>query len=579
MAGNTLMTLLVSLGLDSGKFQKGIGDAEKQVLSFSQKMTGVGQSMQRIGGMMTLGLTLPIVAFGAASVKSAMESEAAIADLEAVIKSTGGTAGVTSKEVQDLANNMQKLTKFSDEEVISGSAMLLTFTNIGKDVFPDATQATADMAQKFGMDMPQAAITLGKALNDPIAGVTALRRIGVQLTDQQEAQIESFIAVGDIASAQKIILGELTTEIGGVAEAFGKTSGGQMAIFMNKLDNMKEVIGAALIPSLIRFMDAITPMIVAFTNAPPAIQNTVIGLLALLAAAGPLISVLGTLMTVIGAFSTGGALAGVGAAAAAAGAGILAALLPLLPVLALIAAAVALVWLVWKNWDALGTTISQFWFFIKMMLSEVANTAKQLGFLIGLYLYNKIVAVGAVFLKIGNVIMSVFSAIGRAIDWVGVKLNAFAQKLISLRLPSWLKPGSPTPMEIGLLGIADGFTTANKAAMPFLKTMADLGKAISTPQAIPMGAGGNIFKNMGKKMPIPVGAGGNIFENMGKKTPIQVGAGENIFKNMGEKTPIPTGNNGLQPMNIYITNPKKETSEESIKKTMKSLSYMGVIPA
>jgi hypothetical protein len=489
--------------------------------------------MQKIGGAMTLGLTLPIVAFGAASVKSAMESEAAIADLEATIKSTGGTAGVTAKAAQDLANKMQLVTKFSDEEVVSAEAMLLTFTKIGKDVFPDATQATADMAQKFGMDMSQAAITLGKALNDPIAGVTALRRIGVQLTDQQEAQIKSFMAVGDVASAQRIILGELKTEIGGVAEAFGKTSGGQMAIFMNKLDNMKEVIGAALIPSLIRFMDAITPMIVAFTNAPPAIQNTVIALLALLAAAGPVISVIGTLFTIIGSFGAGGALAGVATA-------ITGTLLPALGALftfitavaipaviafavanaawlvplALVAAAIGVIWYAIKHWDTLKTTV------------------QQLGFLIGYVIGGVISQVTVTVKQLGTIFTYVFSAIGRAIDWVVNKVNGFAQKIASLRLPAWLTPGSPTPFELGLLGIASAMTSVQRSTQAMFA-------GSTLPTLSPLSA---------------------------------------VQPSMSGAANSPAGNGGATTI-INITNPKKETSEESIKKTMKSLSYMGVIPA
>jgi hypothetical protein len=489
--------------------------------------------MQKVGGMMTLGLTLPIVAFGASSVKSSMEAENALTDLQAVLKSTGGVAGVTLDELTKNAAALQKLTKFSDEQVMSAQGMLLTFTKIGKDIFPAATEATLDMAEKFGMDASQAAITLGKALNDPIAGVTSLRRIGVQLTDQQEAQIKSFMAVGDIASAQKIIMQELAVEIGGVAKAAGQTTSGQFAQFMNQLDDMKETIGTALIPVLIRFMNAITPMIEAFAAAPPAVQNTIIALVALLAAAGPIISVMGTLITVIGAFGTGGALAGVGTF-------ITATLLPALGALftfitavaipavvaftvanaawliplALVAAAVGVVWFAIKNWDTLKTTIM------------------QLGFLIGVYLKNTFGPVITTIKQLGTIFSWVFQQIGRAIDWVVGKVNGFAQKIASIRLPSWLTPGSPTPFELGLLGISDAMGAVQRSTQAmFTKSSLPTMSPLSTVQPRMSGAA---------------------------NSPAGTNAGNTI---------------------INITNPKKETAEESIKRTMKSLSYMGVIPA
>ena len=158
---NTLMSLLVSIGVDTSEFQKGIEGAEKQVGSFATSMQKTGKSIMKIGAGMTVGLTLPIVAFGVSSVKSAQDAELAIADLEAVLKSTGGAAGVTLKELTKMASALQKVTKFSDEEVMSAQGMLLTFTKIGKDIFPDATMAALDMAEKFGMDASQAAITLG----------------------------------------------------------------------------------------------------------------------------------------------------------------------------------------------------------------------------------------------------------------------------------------------------------------------------------------------------------------------------------------------------------------------------------
>jgi hypothetical protein len=198
-----------------------------------------------------------VAALGAglvSSVAAAMEAQDGLAELEAVIESTGGKAGITAEYAQELASSFQNLTKFSDDTVLAGESMLLTFTNIGQDVFPFATQAMLNMAEKFG-SVDQAAVQLGKALNDPVNGVSALKRIGVSLNETQAEMVTKMMAVGDVAGAQMVILGELETEFGGLAQAAGGTLSGQFEILKNRFGDMQEEIGGALLPVLTLMAD------------------------------------------------------------------------------------------------------------------------------------------------------------------------------------------------------------------------------------------------------------------------------------------------------------------------------------
>lgn len=453
-------------------------------------MKNISGQMKRFGASMTLGVTLPIVAFGASSVNAAMEAESALADLQAVLKSTGGVAGVTLEELLDNAAALQKITKFSDETVMSAQGMLLTFTNIGKDVFPDATMAALDMAEKFGMDASQAAITLGKALNDPISGVTALRRIGVMLTDEQEEQIKSFMAVGDIASAQAIIMKELAVEIGGVAEAAGATNAGKLEQFKNQLDDMKEIVGVALIPVLIRLMEAVTPLIERFAAMTPAQQNMILGFLAFVAIAGPVIGVIGTIITTVsalmpviialGTFITATLIPGLGA--------LFVALSPIIIPLLLIIATVVLVYLAFKNnFGGITTTVQQLWFIIKVVFSNITN------------------AISAVIKKVAEMVAA----------------------FLKVKLPAMLTPGSPTPFEMGLRGISSAMDSLSGRSLPKLQTGLDVTHNVTNAGGQEMSSG-----------------------QAGAK------AGSNII--------------------INIENPKKETSEESVTKALKKLSYLGI---
>lgn len=240
------LEIIITAKDNASKVIKNIGDISKGAFK-----VGLGVAA---GGVVGLGAAF------AGLLKGEMEMEAQMAELNAVIKSTGGVAGITAKEAEDLALAFQRTTRFSDDQVISAESMLLTFTQIGEDVFPLATEATLNLAEKFG-SIDQASTMLGKALNDPIQGVAALRRVGIQLTEQQEEQIKSFMALGDIESAQKVILGELETQFGGLAEAMGDTNQGKITRFKNLLENAAGSMVALVIPVISKLLDKLLGVI------------------------------------------------------------------------------------------------------------------------------------------------------------------------------------------------------------------------------------------------------------------------------------------------------------------------------
>lgn len=169
---------------------------------------------------------------------------------EAVLKSTGGAANVTSGHINDLAQKLSGLAGVDDELVQHSENVLLTFTKVrnetgaGNDVFDQATKAALDMSAALGTDLQGATLQLGKALNDPVKGITALSRAGVSFTAQQKEQIKTLVASGKTLDAQKLILKEFNTEFGGAAEAAADP--------MQKLGvvvkNLEERVGLALLP-------------------------------------------------------------------------------------------------------------------------------------------------------------------------------------------------------------------------------------------------------------------------------------------------------------------------------------------
>ena len=219
----------------------------------SKVLSGVGDSFSKLLKITAVGATVAAgaaVAFGVSAVKSFMESEDAAAQLNATLKSTGGVAGVTAEQADHLASSLQKVTKFSDETILGGENLLLTFTKIGKDIFPQATEVMLDMSTALGQDVKSSAIQLGKALQDPILGVTALRRVGVNFNSAQQEVIKNLVETGRAGEAQALILKELQVEFGGSAKAAGETFAGKLEILKNQFDDVKESIGKTLVEAL-----------------------------------------------------------------------------------------------------------------------------------------------------------------------------------------------------------------------------------------------------------------------------------------------------------------------------------------
>lgn len=169
-----------------------------------------------------------------------IEAERVQAQLEARIKSTGMAARLSLGDLNKMAQALQFKTSFDDESIGEVQALLLTFTKIGRETFPDATEAVLNLSTAMGTDLNSAALQVGKALNDPVQGVTALARAGVQFSKSQKAVIKDLVETGRQAEAQAIILKELETQMGGAAVAARNTLGGALKALENSFDNLLE---------------------------------------------------------------------------------------------------------------------------------------------------------------------------------------------------------------------------------------------------------------------------------------------------------------------------------------------------
>ena len=232
--------------IDSADVDRGTAALKRHAAEVKRNETAT-QRMERqyaktIKQAKALGVALGAVGLALAYgvIRNTIEAEKVQAQLEAALKSTGGAAGQTIKALNEHAAALQAVTTYGDEATNSAQAILLTFTRIQGDTFPKATEAVLDMATALQMDLKSSAIQVGKALNDPILGVTALGRAGVQFSEDQKAMIKTLVETGHTAEAQIIILRELETQFGGSATAARDTLGGALEALKNAFGDLLE---------------------------------------------------------------------------------------------------------------------------------------------------------------------------------------------------------------------------------------------------------------------------------------------------------------------------------------------------
>ena len=229
------------------KTQDAAGGTEKKFLSLAQSLIGpIGVAVALRGAVKAMGTMIT----------ASNEQAIATAKLEAALRATNYAVGLGRSELDQYAREMSRLIGVSDEVVTEAQAILLTFTQISGEVFPDAMKAAADMSALFGGNLQQSIIQLGKALNDPVLGVGALKESGVSFSEGQREMIKSMVEANDVMGAQREILAELNREFGGTAEAIGAVD--SVGRFKTAWSELAEIGGRAINTWLSPTLDLLT---------------------------------------------------------------------------------------------------------------------------------------------------------------------------------------------------------------------------------------------------------------------------------------------------------------------------------
>lgn len=283
--------------LKDKSFGANVKKAQQQVDKLDQKVDEVNKSLSK--GTVAAGIAAAagLAIFVNKSISAFDKQVKAEAQVRQGLETTRGVAQRTFKQLTQQASALQNKTIFGDEEILKDvTSQLLTFTSISGTQFDRTQKAALDLATRLDGDLKSASIQLGKALNDPAKGMSALSRSGITFTNEQIDVIKKLQKTNQLAKAQDLILNELEKQYGGSAEAAAKAGKGGVTQLLNRLGDIQELIGKALMPIINSFASVIG-VLTSFVEQNAQTFETVVQIL------GVAVAVIGTLIAAMQAWA------------------------------------------------------------------------------------------------------------------------------------------------------------------------------------------------------------------------------------------------------------------------------------
>lgn len=196
-------------------------------------------------------------ALAIAAIHAYKEQEEATNSLNQSLINQGIYTKSLSKSYQDIASELQKVTTYGDEAIISAQAQIQRY--IGQEkVTKELTKATLDFATAMGMDLASAANVVGKSVG---SNTNMLARYGIQIDENTTKSVK-------LAEVTQ----QLSMRFGGQAEAQAQGLG-SLKMMTNAMGEVLETIGARLAPVVIYAAKSISEFAFELANNQLAIQN------------------------------------------------------------------------------------------------------------------------------------------------------------------------------------------------------------------------------------------------------------------------------------------------------------------
>lgn len=223
---------------DFKKVNKELQKMDKEADKTSQSLAKM-QAATKVTRIAVLALASSFGVLATVGIKSALEEEKALLRLKSAVDNVGQSFAAASPFVKQTADSLIELG-FADEQTYASLAKLTAATGSVKTAMKSMTVA-ADLARFKQISLVEASDLLARASTGQARG---LRDLGIAMGQSIEK-----------GATYEQILASIEDRIGGTAKAFGETASGKLAVFNAKFDDLKEKIGVALLPLLIRLVN------------------------------------------------------------------------------------------------------------------------------------------------------------------------------------------------------------------------------------------------------------------------------------------------------------------------------------
>lgn len=474
---------------------EGDDEAGKKVESLGKRIDNVGKSSVKTGSMLTLGLTTPILAFGAASVMSASNTEEAQAKVNTVF---GDSAGI----ITDWSGTTSQALGLSKQDALAATGTfgnMFTSMGLGQEEAANLStgmvQLAVDTASFNNASTDDALLAMQSALTGEYE---ALKKYGIVLNDATLSQTAMNMGLGDNFQAlteqekvlvrQQAIMDQSTNATGD----FERTQGGlanQIKIAKAEFENITATLGAMFLPMVTTAMTGVGKFLVKIQSMSPGMQKVIVAIVGLVAAIGPLLIGIGAGIRVAGQMAQ--AIKGIGMAV-----NLLTS--PIGLVVVAIAGLVLLGIHLYKNWEPFRKLVDKIAASLKKfingpVLAFIAAMADKVGDAIDAFKEwaNGITSWQDLLSKVGDVLRNVGGWVGdlarqvTGLDWNGLLKGAWSAIQTSLEF-AWAQLASIDWMAVigKAVEVGQKIFEWTKETLGAIDWMAILGKAKEIGESI-----------------------------------------------------------------------------------------------
>lgn len=240
-------------------FAEVLDDTGQQVQIIDGPLGGIASRMTALSsiikggalGFAALGIAVAAVTIGlVAGIATARESEVAYKQLEAQVLVTGGAAGYTAEQFDELSRSFAMSTLGSTQEMRGLISQLVVFDRVSGQAFSRAIALANDLGATGLSSSTEAVKKIGKALQDPVKYYTELSELGISFTKEQLDAVRAAEALGDTLAAQEVILTAIESKVGGISAAQANSLAGDLDTFGQKWSELWERAGDNALPIL-----------------------------------------------------------------------------------------------------------------------------------------------------------------------------------------------------------------------------------------------------------------------------------------------------------------------------------------